>query len=139
MAKDVLTVVRTLRRRNGSLAVLARTFPDAPHDALVDAAARAEVRRFKPGAAVVTEGEPGDRFYVVMAGAAEVTQLATTGQMHLCSYERGDFFGEVGLLRCSPRTATVRAVSPVRTLTLDRATFDGLLRRSGSTPRAWAS
>ena len=67
---------------------------------------------------MVTEGEPADRFYVVVAGAAEVTQLSTTGEMHVHSYRRGDFFGEVGLLMDSPRIATVRAVSPVRTLTL---------------------
>ena len=71
------------------------------------------------GAAVVTQGEAGDRFYVIDQGTVEVTKdgklLATLG--------RDDFFGEISLLRDIPRTATVIAVTDLDLLAIDRRHF----------------
>jgi CRP-like cAMP-binding protein len=39
----------------------------------------------------------------------------------------GDYFGEVGLLATRTRTATVRAVTEVRVVSLDRAQFQALV------------
>ena len=59
------------------------------------------------GQAVFRQGDPADRFYVIEKGRAEVVGdgrlVATLGS--------GEGFGEIGLLRRVPRTATVRAAT----------------------------
>jgi MFS family permease len=72
-----------------------------------------------PGAVVVAEGEVSDRFYVIASGEVRVTQA---GQV-LRTESSGEFFGEIGLLRDVPRTATVTATAPTRLYALDRAEF----------------
>ena len=78
-----------------------------------------------PGTAVIREGEPGERFYVVFAGMLTVTNSAM-GEREIL--RPGDYFGEVALAMDVPRTATVTAMTPAVVASCDRATFDELLR-----------
>jgi hypothetical protein len=71
------------------------------------------------GSAVVEEGAVGDRFYMVASGRLEVTQAGQ--RLRVCV--RGDYFGEVALLRDVPRTATVTALDETDLYALDRASF----------------
>ena len=71
------------------------------------------------GAAAVREGEPGDRFYLVVDGELEVS---VAGE-RISDLMRGDCFGEIALLRDVPRTATVTARTTVRLDALDKAAF----------------
>jgi CRP-like cAMP-binding protein len=73
-----------------------------------------------PGEALVTEGEPGDAFYAVVSGRAEVIREGRV----LDTLRPGTYFGEIALLRDVPRTATVVARSPMRLFRLDREGFD---------------
>jgi hypothetical protein len=75
--------------------------------------------RVQEGATVFAEGDPGDSFYVVADGRAVVE----AGGEQVRTLEPGDFFGEIALLRDVPRTATVRALTPLRLFALDRETF----------------
>jgi CRP-like cAMP-binding protein len=87
----------------------------------VDALARALVRVEVPaGDVVVREGDESDRFYVIESGNVRVT--ATDG--HLLREEGpGEYFGEIALLRGGARSATVRAVTPVAVVALERDDF----------------
>ena len=77
------------------------------------------------GAAVVREGEDGERFYVVLSGVLATSQesLGPRGLLR-----PGDTFGEVALAMDIPRTASVRALTPAVVASCDRATFDEFVR-----------
>jgi MFS family permease len=71
------------------------------------------------GQEVVTQGDPGDRFYLIDEGEVEVIEDGDF-KRHLSA---GDGFGEIALLRDVPRTATVRATRDGRLLALEREHF----------------
>lgn len=77
------------------------------------------------GGGVVSEGEEGDRFYVVLSGMLAVSQRSRGAQSVL---RPGDYFGEVGLAMNIPRTASVRALTPAVVASCDQGAFDELLR-----------
>jgi MFS family permease len=82
-------------------------------------AAEMEPRSFPAGAVVMREGEAGDDFHVIVKGTAAVSVRGVPRP----TLGAGDCFGEIALLRDVPRTATVTAVQPLRTLSLGREQF----------------
>ncbi len=67
----------------------------------------------------IRQGEPGDRFYVIESGRADVL----INGFRVTELGDGDEFGERALLRNTPRTATVHALSEMRLLAIDREAF----------------
>jgi MFS family permease len=73
----------------------------------------------QPEEAVVTEGDLGDRFFVIDQG-----RLAVTREDRLLrELGPGEWFGELALLRDIPRTATVTAETAVSMWAVERETF----------------
>ena len=94
-------------------------FAPLPVARLEDVARHTGTVHAPAGAAIVREGEAGDRFYVIAGGAVEVTEHGAFRRVE----EAGDCFGEIALLRDVPRTATVTALTDVELLALDREPF----------------
>jgi MFS family permease len=120
-----------LRRLEGVLGVrmFIRKVPvlsGLSHAVLEDLASRMTLEKVPDGTAVVTQGEVGDRLYIVKEGEAEVV---AQGQ-ELATLSKNDYFGEIALLRDVPRTATVRACGPMELYSLERKDFQKLLERS---------
>ena len=87
----------------------------------LDALARALDRSEVPaGEVVVHEGDESDRFYVIESGLVQVS--AADGHV-LREEGPGEYFGEIGLLRDVPRTATITALQPTVLLALEREEF----------------
>jgi CRP-like cAMP-binding protein len=82
--------------------------------------------RAAPGEDLVRQGDAGDAFFAIEAGQAEVLE----GEAVVRRLGPGAYFGEVALLRDVPRTATVRALTPLRAFRLDRSGFDALIAGS---------
>jgi CRP-like cAMP-binding protein len=96
-----------------------------PGSKLAELAGRLEREDVGPGETVVREGDPGDRFYIVLSGLFSVSQEGVGERRVL---RPGDSFGEVSLAMGIPRTASVRAVTPAVVASCDQRTFDELLR-----------
>jgi CRP-like cAMP-binding protein/Zn-dependent protease len=104
-------------------------FDDLPEDVLSDLAGRVSLRTLPPGRAIFRQGDRPDAFYVVRSGALDVedTDPQTGDTRVLRSVERGDAFGEVGLVDMAPRSATVRAATSSQVFRIDKNSFDRLL------------
>ena len=111
---------------------LAVAFGQLPEALLVELAQGLQ-ETFSPGETIVREGDPADRFYIIESGQVEGTQRPRQADVHVLRLQAGDYFGEVGLLSIRTRTATVRAVSEVRVVSLDRAQFQALIDPCSST------
>jgi hypothetical protein len=86
-------------------------------------------KTFAAGDVVIRQGDPGDTFYILLSGKAEASQLGKHGRpVRLGLMNAGSYFGEIALLKDSPRTATVEARTPLSVLTLGRRDFDRLLK-----------
>ncbi len=81
--------------------------------------------RFGKGTAIVTAGEPGNDFFIVLDGVASV--LRPDG-LRPIEIGPGSCFGEMSLIDGGERTATVVATSDVLCLRLSRAPFQKMLK-----------
>jgi MFS family permease len=94
-------------------------FSTLPVSMVENLAVRSQRGHFDAGAAIVTQGDEANGFYVIEDGTVEVfvdgRQVRAEGP--------GEYFGEIALLRGGPRTATVRAATPVTVVALERDDF----------------
>jgi hypothetical protein len=96
-----------------------RLFTTLPVSMVENLAVRAQRGHFNSGEAIVTEGDDAKGFYVIEEGTVEVF----VDDALVREEGPGEYFGEIALLRGGPRTATVRAVTPVTVLALERDDF----------------
>lgn len=85
----------------------------------------AEVSAYKPGDAVVREGEKGDELFIMLSGKVRVSR----GEAVLTEFGPGEHFGEMALLRSMPRSATVTAIDESELISVRRADFFAILRK----------
>ena len=81
------------------------------------------------GSAVIKEGEKGDKMYIVVNGELEVKKEDGPS---LAILSEKQVFGEQALIDDEPRSASVVALADVSLLSLQRSSFQRLLRRYSS-------
>ncbi|MBD2593643.1 cyclic nucleotide-binding domain-containing protein [Nostoc spongiaeforme FACHB-130] len=82
---------------------------------------------------IVRQGEPATKFYILLEGDVEVFQDFPDQPTRLLNrLSRGDYFGEVGLLRGGKRTATVRVTknSEVKVMVIEEELFQLFVNNS---------
>merc|ERR1712023_302148 len=82
-----------------------------------------QVKNFKAGEVVITEGEIGKEFYIIENGSAE----ARKGDSVVMTYGPASYFGELALLNQAPRAATVVTTEDSKILMLEEESFSRLL------------
>eukprot|EP01055_Gregarina_sp_Pseudo9_P000505 Gregarina_sp_Pseudo_9__504@NODE_1322_length_1690_cov_3_799515_g1241_i0_p1_GENE_NODE_1322_length_1690_cov_3_799515_g1241_i0NODE_1322_length_1690_cov_3_799515_g1241_i0_p1_ORF_typecomplete_len535_score136_18cNMP_binding/PF00027_29/6_3e24cNMP_binding/PF00027_29/8_4e10RIIa/PF02197_17/0_0003Cupin_2/PF07883_11/4e02Cupin_2/PF07883_11/2_8_NODE_1322_length_1690_cov_3_799515_g1241_i0861642 len=81
------------------------------------------------GTTVIRQGDSGDGMYFIDDGTLSVDRMSRGSTRHIRVVGPGDSFGEVALLYCADRSASVTAVSDCRLWFLHRDAFNILVRR----------
>ena len=89
-------------------------------------ATQVEDMEFPAGKVLCSEGQSGADFFVLLAGAADVTR----GTKKITKMVAGDFFGEIALIDGGKRTATVTTTAPSRCLVLGPRQFQNVLHQN---------
>ena len=98
-------------------------FAGMSRDQLTQALERFDDSTYLAGHGVLTEGLSGPDFFIILEGEADVI---VDGDI-VYHYGPGDFFGEVAALDGKERTASVKATTRLRCLTLGDGTFRDFL------------
>jgi len=79
--------------------------------ALTEIASAVEEAVFHRGDVIVMEGEPGNRMFIIGSGSVEVVKnMAQSRETVLAVLRPKDFLGEMSIIECVARSASVRAV-----------------------------
>jgi putative ABC transport system ATP-binding protein len=105
-------------------------FRDLLPGTLAGVADKVQIEDVKAGAEIIRQGDPGDKFYVIRNGTAEVHQTHDGTTRMVAMLKGGDFFGEAALLEDKPRNATVRANTDMQLLVLNKDDFNDTMRAS---------
>ena len=112
---------------------VASALPALTPQQMLLASHKARPLSYQAGATVIQEGQPGEKFYIITKGCAEVLLKRPGGSDVIASrMEVGQTFGEISLLNNSHTVASVRAIpeAPLELLALDGQTFHCLLEES---------
>ena len=86
-------------------------FSELPEDDFTAIFTALGLRRYRPGDAIITQGEQGDSFFIVARGKVEVSRTDDLGETAtLATLSDRAIFGEMALVSSLPRSATVTAV-----------------------------
>ncbi|MDP6452908.1 MAG: ATP-binding protein [SAR202 cluster bacterium] len=111
-------------------------FSDLTDEDLAHLSHELEEVRLAPGEVLFSEGEPGDKAYIIESGELEVIKESSGRDVLLAVRESGEVIGEMALLQDVPRTATVRARSETNLCALHKREIDHLLETSVTAARS---
>jgi MFS family permease len=130
--RQAARVLAELKPRIALLEVL-DLFADATRAGLEQLAKACEEVLLPAGAVVVQEGDLADALYVLVDGEVEVSARGEAGRSrHLRTMGPRSYFGEIGILRGVPRTATVRTTEPTTLWRISAEDFKAALNESAA-------
>jgi len=141
MLKNVLEIVqrnKTLRAqiednyRRRALDDHLRTVPmfaGLSQDFIDGLRSKVELVRYAKGEVICRQNDLADSFYLVRIGFVKVTESHPGGELVLAYLGRGNYFGEIGLLRDGRRTATVTALDHVELVRISGDDFQEMVQR----------
>ncbi len=100
-------------------------FSHLKEDAFIKVLGSLRLRRFTNGDRIISEGEPGDSFFMLADGVVTVSKSIKGRDTVLAHLHQGAVFGEMALVSNAPRAATVSAEGDVDLLELSRLDLEG--------------
>jgi uncharacterized protein YhbP (UPF0306 family) len=113
-------------------------FRGLPPQTVDTIAGRLQPVQVNSGEIIVRQGAPADKFFIIVDGEVEVVREEAGSVRHIATRGRGEFFGEIAILRETPRTATVRAVKPTTLMAMDREMFRSVVSQALETTEDFA-
>jgi sigma-B regulation protein RsbU (phosphoserine phosphatase) len=113
---------------------LMRTHPSFAHlptPAVAGLIERSALAHFAADEALIRQGDVSDAAFLLLGGEVEILVETHYGPVHLARRGCNTLLGELGAFAKLPRTATVRALEPVRALRIER---DELLQIGRANP-----
>ena len=101
-------------------------FSRLPEEDLARLAEAMEETHFPAGTEILKEGDAGDRMFLLLEGSVEVLKTTPYGEPYVTASLKDSFhcsFGEMALIDEGTRSATVRAKTDCRTLSLSAEQF----------------
>lgn len=86
-------------------------------------------RTFQPGDVLIQQGEKADKAFVLSDGRAEMSVLHKGREVVLQRHEKEDFFGELALLAQFTWFFSVKAITAIDALIINRAVFQKVLEK----------
>jgi len=77
-----------------------------------------EEMQFEDGAIIFQEGDVADRFYLILSGMVKITKKEANDEKLVALLCRGQYFGEVALIRNEPRIVKAVAEGPLQVASL---------------------
>jgi CRP-like cAMP-binding protein len=89
-----------------------------------------KVREYAEGDEITKQGTPSDSIHFILDGEGRVERQrgAEPNRVVLAQLKAGDIVGEIGVMIDLPRSATVVASGPTRTLEIDAPSFERAAR-----------
>lgn len=110
-------------------------FADLPAEDFDRLCAVATEENLTAGEILFTEGDIGDKTYVIMAGEIDILKESGGRMIFLATRKVGDVIGEMSLIDQAPRFATGRAQTNCKLLSISHENFEHLLNSSPSAAR----
>lgn len=128
-------VSRTLVIADGEIIeeYLARTFPGLTEKQLVWVTSQLTRKTYSPGDVILKKGQPVNMLHIVTRGSVEIVIEPPNGRQFIVAvYRRGQYFGEIELLRGGKSLATARATleEGAEVAEMDQKTFQKMITES---------
>lgn len=114
-------------------------FKDLPDKDLEELCRNVKEEKLPANSILFTEGEIGDRAYVIISGEIEITKESGGREVLLATKYSGDVIGEMSLLEQSPRFASGRTLTECTLITISHKNLESLMDTNPSVARVLLS
>jgi signal transduction histidine kinase len=113
--------------------IIPHAFPGISPGEVAELINNSKLVNYPAGTILCHENAIEDTFYLILEGEVEVTKVINNSETRLLKkLAAGDFFGEMALIHNAPRAATVKALTALIGLEINKKAFDQVLKNSSS-------